>query len=161
MKLTTRNISIAGSLTVLVGIVAYAVQNSIRNAAIIKKVNAILDGTGNYGDIRDFAKYFNPDFVQQIKAANPGKNLVLLADNRITEARKKIKDAWGTLSDDEDVIYAVFRALGSGIQISQVAKSYQTNYGINLLDELNNKLSDSENQKLTEIIKTKSPFQFT
>lgn len=161
MKLTTRNISIAGSLTVLVGIVAYAVQNSIRNAAIIKKVNAILDGTGNYGDIRDFAKYFNPDFVQQIKSANSGKNLVLLADNRITEARKKIKDAWGVLSDDEDAIYAVFRALGSGIQISQVAKSYQTNYGINLLDELNNKLSDSENQKLTEIIKTKSPFQFT
>lgn len=160
MNIGNRKYWIIGSLTALGGIVVYAAQNSIRNNAVIKRVNGILDGTGGYGDLRDYEKYFSPDYVQQVKTANPGKNLVLLTDTRITEARKKIKDAWGIL-DDEDAVYGVFRELGSGIQISQVAKSYQTNYNINLLDELMGKLNDSETEKLTEIIKTKPPYQFT
>lgn len=161
MKITNRDIGIYGSLIVLGGTVAFLIINKLRNERVVKLVLAELgESGGDYGDIRDYTAWFSPNFYADVKAKNPGKNILLAQDARITDARTKIKNAWG-LNDDEESVYAVFTGLKNGVEVSQVSASYQKNYGINLLDELIKRMSTGELKQIADILKTKKAFQYS
>ena len=67
---------------------------------------------------------------------------------------KKIHSAWSMWDDDEEIIYAVFRKLRDKVQVSQVAKAYQSEklYSKNLVDVFNDRLSKEEVQKILGIV---------
>ena len=91
---------------------------------------------------------YKEDVVKKVKASS--RVLTLSAANSYA---KQIHDAWGFWDDDEDAIKSVFRSLKDQVQVSQVAKAYYDKYKINLIDEFNSRLSESEVKEIIEIVK--------
>lgn len=163
MKITNREIGIYSGLAIVAGAVSFLVINRFRNERVVKLIIQELQGNAGYGGLLDFREWFSPAFVNDVKSKNASKNILLMTDARITDARTKLKNAWGGTfgDDDEDSIYSVLRSLRNGVELSQVAGSYQKNYGINLLDEITSKLSTTEQAQVASILSDKKPFQYS
>jgi len=75
---------------------------------------------------------------------------------------KDIRDSWSIFGDDEDKIYGVFRALKDQAQVSQVANQYYNDPKgdkINLIDDLNSRLSKDEVGQILGIVKKMPPYR--
>lgn len=91
-----------------------------------------------------------------------GKPMYMLTVASAKAFAKDIRDSWGLLDDDEDKIYGVFRALKDHVQVSQVAYQYYNDPKgdkINLIDDLNSRLSKEELGKALEIVKRMPPYR--
>ena len=81
--------------------------------------------------------YYEP-MLQYIFKTNPGIEVKLKKDSYIRDAAISIHKAFGYYTDDEDVVFGVFRDLPSQIVVGQVAKKFYDIYGKDLwtyLDE--------------------------
>lgn len=86
-----------------------------------------------------------------------GKPIVLLKQQAAKMLAKYIKDSWGVFNDNEEKIYSVFRALKDKVQVSMLAKAYYTDYKVNLIDELNNRMDKDTEVKMIHMIVKKLP----
>ena len=67
----------------------------------------------------------------------------------------KINDAWGFFNDDEEQVYAQFRALRYQSQVSSIVDAYQRLFKKDLQTTLKANLSSSEFAQITKIISSK------
>lgn len=113
--------------------------------------------------IRELNKLLNPnasglmseeafDIHYAEEAAKKVKGILLIKADAASRYAKDINNAFGLLQDDEDRIYSVFRSLKDKVQVSQVAKAYQSDYKVNLIDKLRAKLSNSEVAEVLKIV---------
>jgi hypothetical protein len=94
-----------------------------------------------------FDIHYEEEVKKKIKA-----DLILLKTETAIDYAKQIHSAWSFWGDDEDKVYSVFRALRDKVQVSQVARAYQSIYNINLVDKMKSKLSKSEIGKVLQIV---------
>lgn len=97
---------------------------------------------------------WNPSFYNQYQAkAARGTVLALLTQASLTSFAQQIRNAWGIFNDDEDKIYAVFKALRNQLQLSQLCEKYSALYKEDLLQRLQNPWNKSNDGLLPEEFK--------
>ena len=97
---------------------------------------------------------FDAGFAEKVLSSVSGRVLVLKKEIAAQYA-KQIHEAfapWYLGGDDEDMIYGVLRNLKDKVQVSQVAKAYQDDYGINLKEQLKNRFDKEEIKKVLRIV---------
>lgn len=159
MKITKESIGIIAGSVIVFGGITWLVVNSIRNKKIVKRVNFLID---NNITEQTYATNF---FSSAYQTALQGKNYIVMPRTEAGGGKesvgyymKQLKAAIGLVSDNEDAIFSVFRALKDGVAVNQVALAYQTTYGKNLLEQLQSSLNKSEFKKLIEILDEKPPY---
>ena len=91
-----------------------------------------------------------------------GRQILTLKNEVATDYANQINAAWGSWwsgGDDEQKVYSVFRKLRDKVQVSQLANAYLRNFGVNLIDKLNERLDEKEIQKVLAIIKPLPAFR--
>lgn len=154
---TTPSYKIVGivMLVLFVGTTYVGVRQRIRDkktGVLLTKINALI-GTNNTKLSAE--KAFDLDFLNTVLGQST-KQVVVLKNQVATSIAKEIYSAWGSWyqgGDDEAKVYGVFRKLKDKIQVSQVAKAYQSAYGENLIDVLKNRFSTTEINQVLQIIK--------
>jgi len=89
------------------------------------------------------------------KTIKSTQTIKLLTFNDSNIIAKKIYNAFGTFNDDEEAIYAAFRALRYQTQVASLVDAYKKLYNKDLLTTLKSNLSDSELYEVINIIGTK------
>ncbi len=106
-------------------------------------------------------KAFNIHYPQNIRQQAKGTTITLKKE--VAEAyAHQLHNAWGKYwwqGDDEEKIYAVFRALQDKVQVAQVAKAYLVLYKTHLIDQFNDRLNEQEIKKVLEIIHALPPYR--
>ncbi len=77
---------------------------------------------------------WNPNFYKEYTAKN--KKWTILTTGGAQKIANQIYKAWGLINDDEQSIYAAFRALKNQLQLSQVSDTYSKIYKQDLLTRL-------------------------
>ena len=98
---------------------------------------------------------FDIQFAEGILKKVSAKVLTL-KKSTTTRLAERIHSSWGAWyqgGDDETKIYGVFRELKDKVQVSQVAKAYQSLYGENLIDKLHKRFGKAEVKKVLEVVK--------
>jgi len=130
---------------------------SNRNKKWEKQIRSQIDtGKAQFGDIRDLdtADALSTTYYEGTKLfANSGAGANPIKE-RTHKAAKTINDAWG-FNDDEPAVYGAFRSLKSKAEISYMAFAYQKMFKIDLLVDMRARLSDSELEKVRNIIASK------
>lgn len=88
---------------------------------------------------------------------NAGRQVIVLNDKVAEDYANQIKSAWNHWlrgGDNEQKLYAVFRALKDKVQVSQVANAYWrlNDRKVNLIDRLNERLDEKEIGNVLSII---------
>lgn len=95
---------------------------------------------------------FDIHFTDAVISQVSGKVITLKPEAAVNSA-KEIRSAWSWFGDDELKVYGVFRNLKDKVQVSQVAKAYQSTYMENLIDKLHEKLDKKEIEKVLDIVR--------
>lgn len=98
-------------------------------------------------------KIWQNAWVIQLKAT--GRNFVEYQQSFLNEEAQKLNKAMAGLGTDENSIYGVFDKFDSKVGLTQLVRFYNAKYGVNLKDELNSELRNSEKQKLAIIVSQK------
>ena len=88
--------------------------------------------------------------------------ILALKKSTATYYAKKIKNsfgAWYQGGDDEEKVYGVFRDLKDKVQVSQVAKAYQSDTSENLIDVLKYRFGKDEIKIVLDIINKKPNYR--
>lgn len=96
---------------------------------------------------------------KNLSAAGTAVTVLVMKNADAVRMAERIKNAWGTFNDDEEAVYQVFRELKDKVQVSQLAGVYHQVYGVSLIEELKNKLDDSEIKIVVDIIKVKAAYR--
>ena len=102
----------------------------------------------------DAENAFNIYYLTKV-LQNVNGQVIAMSESSATSYAKQINKAWGAWyegGDDEDAVYAVFRKLKDKVQVSQVAKAYQSTYSKNLIDTIKDRLSEDEIKIILNII---------
>lgn len=94
--------------------------------------------------------------------SSTGRQILTLKNEVASDYAKQIHAAWGSWwsgGDDEDKVYGVFRKLRDKVQVSQIATAYLRNFGVNLIDKLNDRLDDKEIKNVLSIVKPLPAFR--
>jgi hypothetical protein len=89
------------------------------------------------------------------KTIKPTQTIKLLTFSDSNIIAKKINDAWGYFNDDEEAVYAAFRALRFQTQVASLVDAYRKLYNKDLLNTLKSNLNDAELYEVINIIGTK------
>jgi hypothetical protein len=84
-----------------------------------------------------------------------GTTFKLLTVSIADQLAKNIYNSWSYINDDEEKVYAQFRALNYQSQVSSLVNAYYRLYNKDLYQTLYTKLSDSELRTITNIISNK------
>jgi hypothetical protein len=158
MNIRKRTLKIAGAIaTAGFGITAYLIFDQRRKDALAsslwQELNKLLNpSTGLASEVA-----FDVNYVDE--TARKVKGLIFIKANAALSYAKTIKSAWGLLNDDENKVYSVFRNLKDKVQVSQVAKAYAAEHKINLIEELKDRLSDSELTTIITIVRALPPYR--
>ncbi|WP_299212625.1 hypothetical protein [uncultured Dokdonia sp.] len=162
MRLTnTHKVGIASVLGVLVLSVGYvrirAKQKDKRYTVLLEAISRVLgDIEGGLDSTKAFDLQYKARVLQHVS-----QTVITLKKQTANQFAKQIYDAltpW-YLNDDEEKIYGVFRALKDKLQVSQLAHSYQQEYGNNLIDVLKDRLSTSEIKIIMGIVAKLPPYR--
>ncbi|WP_010182437.1 hypothetical protein [Aquimarina agarilytica] len=151
-----KTIAISSGIMVIAGLgfLQWRKQHRANKASLIyNELQQILDGTYAL----QWEEAFDVEFINKIKRES-NKTIQVLKPEVALQYAVKIKSAWGAWyqgGDDEAKVYSVFRALSDKVQISQVAKAYQDEYGKHLIEVIKNRFSEREIKVLLTIIKQK------
>lgn len=106
-------------------------------------------GTIKFNDL----KIWQNAWVIQLQAS--GKNFVEYQSSYINEQAEKINKALSGAGTDEEAIYNAFNRFDSKLGIAQLVSFYNAKYGVNLRNEIDSDLRESEKQKLAVIVSQK------
>ena len=84
-----------------------------------------------------------------------GTTFQLLKAAEAERLASNIKNAWGYINDDEEQVYAQFRAIRFQSQVSSIVDAYRKLYNQDLQNTLRSNLSSSEFAVITNIISSK------
>jgi pantothenate kinase-related protein Tda10 len=84
-----------------------------------------------------------------------GTTFKLLTVSVADQFAKNIYNSWSYINDDEEKVYAQFRALNYQSQVSSIVNAYYRLFNKDLYQTLYTKLSDSELTTITNIISNK------
>lgn len=119
---------------------------------LLREVSAILQpATSGLSSEKAFDIHYREAVLQKIKG-----RLVVLTESAAMQYARQINAAWKGWwlgGDDENAVYAVFKALKDKVQVSQVAKAYYTAYHIDLADKIHDRMDEKEIGIVLEIIK--------
>jgi len=130
----------------LIGATYFAAQKRKRDRMakeILGKLTTLLNPTTK-GLIREAA--LDTSYVDTVLNTIPSKVVVLQKSTAIRYANE-IHNAfkpWYLGGDIEEKVYAVFRSLKDKVQVSQVAKAYQNEHGLDLKDQLKDRFDTNE-----------------
>ena len=154
-------IGITSALGLLVISIGYASvrakQRDKRYAVILQAISGVLaDIEGGLDSTKAFDLEYKAKVLQAVS-----QTVITLKKQAATGYANQINNAltpW-YLNDDEETIYAVFRSLKDKVQVSQLAISYQEEYGNNLIDVLKDRLSVSEVKIIMGIVAKLPPYR--
>lgn len=152
MKVTKTTLHIAGvvagfGLAASIYIVISHKQKELIAAALIRELSKLLNPAMiGIGSEEAFDIHYSDEISKKIKG------VLLMKPDTAQRHAQDIHNAWGWITDDEDKIYAVFRALKDKVQVSQVAKAYHDYFKTNLIDKLRDKLSAEEISEVLKIV---------
>lgn len=138
----------------LVFLITKRAVNSVRMNRIKEAIN---QGIGQYGDIRDYSSYFSKTYKDEIIAKYPKYNIAVLTPTATKEYANKLHDAFRGINDNSEII-DVFSKLRNGVFLSQVSSYYHALTGTTLLSEVQN-MKDTYKKQVTDIIKNYQTFQ--
>lgn len=96
------------------------------------------------------------DNVKALQKKYPiGTTFQLLKIVEADQLARNIENAWGTFNDDEEQVYAQFRAIRFQSQVSSIVDAYKKLYNADLQNTLKSNLSSSEFAVITNIISSK------
>jgi len=98
---------------------------------------------------------FNIQYLDKVLSRVSG-TVLRLKQSAATGFANQIHAAWKpwyTGGDNEDQVYSVFRKLKDKVQVAQVAKAYQNDHGVNLIDKLKERLDKKEIKQVLAIVK--------
>lgn len=157
-KRNQQHVLIAGGVITAMGCLALIYvshrtkQRDRLAAEIIKEINRQLKPatTGLLSE-----KAFDLHYKDEVLSRTP-KQILTLKNEVINEYANQIHKAWGswwTGGDDEKQVYAAFRKLKDKVQVSQLASAYFNRYGINLIDQLSERLDSKEIDMILRIVR--------
>lgn len=130
--------------------IGYLVYNKwTKNLFYEEMLKRISGGSIAFDDL----KIWQNAWVLQLKAS--GRNFVEYEQSFLKSESEKLFEAMDGLGTDENAIYGVFNKFSSKVGLSQLVRFYGAKYGVNLKDELNSELRNSEKQKLSIIVSQK------
>ena len=91
-----------------------------------------------------------------------GRQILTLKNEVANDYANQINSAWRSWwsgGDDEKKVYGVFRKLRDKVQVSQIASAYLRNFGVNLIDKLNDRLDEKEVKNVLTIVKPLPAFR--
>jgi len=150
---TITKLKLTGVLTgmLLIGAIAFNIHKKRRDekAALFfsELERNISPGTVGLAESDAFDMHYWQNIGKKIK-----KSYYLLKELTAKGFANDINSAWGIFDDDEDKIYGVLRALKDQVAVSQVAYWYYQKKKVNLIDELNARLTPEENSKILKIV---------
>lgn len=122
-----------------------------KTSKLLTQIKKQLATTANNLDAENaFDIYYLTKVLQNVNG-----QVIAMSKSSATSYAKQINKAWGAWyegGDDEDAVYAIFRKLKDKVQVSQVAKAYQSTYSKNLIDTIKNRLSEDEIKIILNII---------
>ncbi len=126
-------------------------------AALLKELRKKFN-PGIYGLSAEAA--FDLDYKDRVLRKVSGQVAILSSDEALKKAQSIHSSFahWLRGGDDEDRIYGVFRSLDDKVQVSQVAQAYYRKYHVNLIDKLEDKLTEEEINIILEIVKNLNPY---
>lgn len=96
------------------------------------------------------------DTVKALMKKYPkGTAFQLLKSVEADQLARNIENAWGIFNDDEEQVYAQFRAIRFQSQVSSIVDAYKKLYNADLQNTLKSNLSSSEFAVITNIISSK------
>ena len=101
-------------------------------------------------------KAFDVSYLNRVLNAVSGQ-VVVLKKSRAIQLANQLHSAWKPWyvgGDQEAVLFGVFRLLEDKVQVSQIAKAYDSQYGINLIDKLIERLDSQEISTVLRIVRT-------
>jgi hypothetical protein len=161
MELNKRNIMIATSLLIIAGgIASMAVTRSIRRREVDEIYRVLNSGAGFYGSIDDMAgTAFNPDYISRLPKT---LNIIKLSDSEVTKRRQELAKHLNVLyynQNDHERVMSIFRGLSDQVQISQLARSFQTHEGKTLLSTLKSQMNNQRIKELYFEIRNYQPYR--
>lgn len=151
-------IGLVGSSIILLGGIGFwkwkKQSQQEKAVTFYKQLERILDGAKG---ALQWEEAFDIEYANKMKDPKQGSLLVLKSEVAQKYANQ-IHTAWIPWyrgGDDEDKVYSVFRSLADKVQISQVAKAYQSQYGKHLIEVIKERFSKNEITMLLNIIKNK------
>lgn len=109
-----------------------------------KRKAADLDNKGIWDNVKALMKKYPT-----------GTTFQLLKIVEADQLARNIENAWGTFNDDEEQVYAQFRAIRFQSQVSSIVDAYKKLYNADLQNTLKSNLSSSEFAVITNIISSK------
>lgn len=101
---------------------------------------------------------FDVHYLDRVLQEAGGK-VIVMKESAAARIADLIEDAWGFWNDDEAQINSAFRSLRDKVQVSQVAKAYQQRFSINLIDQLRERLDNSELAEILTIVADLAPYR--
>lgn len=124
-----------------------AIKQQQEAAAKLKKEISDFEKTN------DYKLAFTPDMWQ-----GKTSDIVFISNENALKFAKDINSAFGTINDDEEKIYGVYRQIPSKASAMKVAVYYFSYFKADLYQTLKNKLSDAELKVIIDIVKSKKDF---
>ena len=149
--MTRKQKIIVGASVAGLGIV-YLVVTSIRRKKLFTEIYSAIGGEG--ANISNYNEWFSPTYYTSY--SNGGH--ILLTPGLALQKARKLGDAFGYFTDDEDDIIGVMRALPDGVALSQVAQKFEEKgYG-----DLRTKIGDLNKgtvSRIGQLLSEKPPFR--
>lgn len=99
-------------------------------------------------------KAFDVRYKDRVLEAISGQ-VIIIKEQAALQLAKQLENAMPRFwLDKEEIIYGVFRGLADKVQVSQVTRAYQKEFGISLIDKLVQHLNKEEINTLLEIVRT-------
>lgn len=100
------------------------------------------------------------NYLKNLRKSLKGSvSLLVMRDSDASKMAYRIHNAWGVVNDNEEAIYQALRELKDKVQVSQVASEYESAYGISLIEDFTDRLSDSEIKTVIDIVKSKTAYR--
>lgn len=152
---------LSAGVTILgaVGFLAVAGRKRKRDAATFLRKLAVLLNPKTTGLLAQ--KAFDIHYFKNLINQVPGQ-LLLIKDEVALNAANQIKDAWGffyTSDDDLKKITGIITSLNDQAAVSKMASAYLDRTGVNLIDEIQSRLSENQIKMILRTVENLKPYQ--
>ena len=133
---------------------AYFVGRSIQRNKLYKQISAKIGVSS--ANLSSYDDWFDPNYYKD--KTGKSENYATVNSSQLLQWADSIDDAFGYWNDDEEQIYAVFRAVPDGVALSQLSELYGTRHESDLKEDING-LDKDEVVKVANILASKESYR--